>query len=109
MIPQYGWKCPECGAIMAPWQNTCVNCQGKNSLQITCDKINGIDWSKGWQSGDWITTTTASPNITLTNTSSTSNTIPTTSTITLNANSLKDNPINIKTQLKSKLSNTLNV
>ena len=25
---QYGWKCPSCGAIMAPWQNSCINCIG---------------------------------------------------------------------------------
>ena len=25
---QYGWKCPSCGAVMAPWQNRCVNCSG---------------------------------------------------------------------------------
>ena len=33
-IIQFGWKCPECGAIMAPWQNTCVNCTGKNQSPI---------------------------------------------------------------------------
>lgn len=25
---QYGWKCPSCGAVMAPWQVKCVNCSG---------------------------------------------------------------------------------
>lgn len=27
---QYGWKCPVCGAVMAPWQNSCVNCSKKD-------------------------------------------------------------------------------
>ena len=26
---QYGWKCPFCETVMAPWQETCVNCRGK--------------------------------------------------------------------------------
>ena len=30
---QYGWKCPSCGAVMAPWQNTCVNCHGGSGIQ----------------------------------------------------------------------------
>ena len=25
---QYGWKCPSCGAVMAPWKHSCVNCSG---------------------------------------------------------------------------------
>ena len=33
-IIQFGWKCPECGAIMAPWQNTCVNHHSNNNPQI---------------------------------------------------------------------------
>lgn len=24
------WKCIECGAVMAPWQKVCVNCQGNS-------------------------------------------------------------------------------
>lgn len=27
---QYGWKCPVCDAVMAPWQNSCVNCSKKD-------------------------------------------------------------------------------
>lgn len=27
---QYGWKCPSCGAVMAPWQNFCINCSGSH-------------------------------------------------------------------------------
>jgi hypothetical protein len=34
-IIQLGWKCPECGAVMAPWQNTCVNHHGNDNPQIT--------------------------------------------------------------------------
>lgn len=34
-IIQFGWKCPECGAIMAPWQNICVNHHGNSNPQIT--------------------------------------------------------------------------
>ena len=32
---QFGWKCPECGAVMAPWQSTCVNHHGNSNPQIT--------------------------------------------------------------------------
>ena len=34
-IVQFGWKCPECGAVMAPWQSTCVNHHGNSNPQIT--------------------------------------------------------------------------
>ena len=27
---QYGWKCPSCGAVMAPWQSSCINCCGSH-------------------------------------------------------------------------------
>jgi hypothetical protein len=72
---QYGWKCPSCGAIMAPWQNSCINCIG---TQITATP--SITWqSTGdpnpwWnqvtcKSGDTATTTCSSVNTTLTNNS----------------------------------------
>ena len=33
---EYGWKCPSCGAVMAPWQKACINCSGNsNSSPIT--------------------------------------------------------------------------
>ena len=35
---QYGWKCPECGAVMSPWQNCCINCSGHHNYTITCDQ-----------------------------------------------------------------------
>lgn len=36
MTIEYGWKCPSCGAVMAPWQKACVNCSGNsNSSPIT--------------------------------------------------------------------------
>ena len=25
---RYGWKCPSCGAVMAPWVESCINCKG---------------------------------------------------------------------------------
>ena len=31
---QYGWKCPTCGAVMAPWQSVCVNCLGSNKITV---------------------------------------------------------------------------
>ena len=53
---QYGWKCPACGAVMAPWQSSCVNCYGNQKVtvgdgwwdtkptwdytKVTCDSIN---------------------------------------------------------------------
>lgn len=42
MTIEYGWKCPSCGAVMAPWQKACVNCSGNsNSSPITMkeDKV----------------------------------------------------------------------
>ncbi len=37
---EYGWKCPSCGAVMAPWQKSCVNCLGSNhTTTITGNKI----------------------------------------------------------------------
>ena len=29
-----GWRCPHCGAVMAPWQPSCINCTGKNQRPI---------------------------------------------------------------------------
>ena len=31
---QYGWKCPICGAVMAPWQSVCINCSGINKPYV---------------------------------------------------------------------------
>ena len=31
---QYGWKCPTCGAVMAPWQSVCINCSGINKPYV---------------------------------------------------------------------------
>ena len=71
---QYGWKCPTCGAIMAPWQNSCINCIG---TQITATPT--ITWNSTgdpnlWQNhvtckGDTITTAWSSANTTPTNNS----------------------------------------
>ena len=38
---QYGWKCPACGAVMAPWQSSCVNCFGNQKLTVG-------DFPNGW-------------------------------------------------------------
>ena len=32
----YGWKCPVCGSVMAPWQNCCVYCKPKENYTFTC-------------------------------------------------------------------------
>ncbi len=29
-----GWRCPHCGAVMAPWQPSCINCTGKSQRPI---------------------------------------------------------------------------
>ena len=43
---QYGWKCPACGAVMAPWQNTCVNCSGHFTIGDRDWYTPGITWSQ---------------------------------------------------------------
>ena len=74
---QYGWKCPSCGAVMAPWQNSCINCSG--TYQPSCSP--SITWgdstktSEPWwhqvtcKSGDTITTAWNSANTTPTDNS----------------------------------------
>lgn len=41
MCYQTGWVCPKCGAVMAPWQNSCVYCRPKEVTNIlfTTDKL----------------------------------------------------------------------
>lgn len=34
-VVAYGWKCPVCGSVMAPWQNYCVHCKPKEDYIIT--------------------------------------------------------------------------
>lgn len=31
----YGWICPKCGAVMAPFVSTCINCRGNQYSEIT--------------------------------------------------------------------------
>ena len=33
-VSQEGWVCPKCGAVMAPWKPSCINCIG-NKITIT--------------------------------------------------------------------------
>lgn len=35
-VTAYGWKCPVCGSVMAPWQNCCVYCKPKENYTFTC-------------------------------------------------------------------------
>ena len=32
---QYGWICPKCGAVMAPYAQVCVNCDGHGMVSNT--------------------------------------------------------------------------
>ena len=31
---QQGWQCPVCGAVMAPWCSSCINCTGHKNVTI---------------------------------------------------------------------------
>ena len=57
---QYGWKCPACGAVMAPWQNTCVNCNRHFTIGDRDWYTPGITWSQTQVTCD------SNPNITTT-------------------------------------------
>ena len=80
---QYGWKCPVCGAVMAPWQNACVNCPGKTTTTINYEPIPW--WANPYYKWN-ITCNTQTGSIT-TGTSSGDNTI---SNITTTSNTLQD-------------------
>jgi uncharacterized OB-fold protein len=59
---QYGWKCPSCGAVMAPWQSSCINCFGMQQITVTTKP----SWSWDTSQNVYNTTTTAKSDSTLT-------------------------------------------
>ena len=43
-LGNYGWICPKCGAVMAPFVSTCINCRGNQYSEITTNtQINELD------------------------------------------------------------------
>ena len=68
---QYGWKCPCCGAVMAPWQNTCTNCVGGfNKWTVTCggdtttgNPVNVQDYTTTHSKDNFTTITCSNTNI----------------------------------------------
>jgi len=88
---QYGWKCPSCGAIMAPWQNSCVNCIG---TQITATPT--ITWDSTEVPKPWwwnqVTCDTGKSKETITTTWSSANTTPTSNSL---KSAMKSHGINI--------------
>lgn len=38
----YGWVCPKCGSVMAPWQNCCVHCKPKEDYTFTCGGTSNV-------------------------------------------------------------------
>lgn len=40
--PQYGWICPRCNAVMAPWQGQCLNC---NPQTATVQSTTNVEWT----------------------------------------------------------------
>ena len=34
-IWQQGWVCPKCGAVMSPYERSCINCKGRIKLETT--------------------------------------------------------------------------
>lgn len=31
---QYGWICPKCGTVMAPWKSECAYCTNHSNLRL---------------------------------------------------------------------------
>ena len=34
---QYGWVCPKCGSVWAPWQQQCLQCGANTTWTITAN------------------------------------------------------------------------
>ena len=47
----YGWICPKCGQVMAPWYPTCTKCSGNPT--ITKPYIGDDDWWKKQDDNWW--------------------------------------------------------
>lgn len=86
---QYGWKCPTCGATMAPWQNSCVNCIG---AQITAAPI--VTWDSTGNPNHWCDqeVTCKATSDTITTAWSSANTTPTNNSL---KSAMKSHGINI--------------
>lgn len=48
---QYGWICPQCGAVMAPFVSVCINCRGNYINEITAST--STEFEKSFQKGLW--------------------------------------------------------
>lgn len=42
-IVQKGWECPKCGAVMAPFKTSCVNCTGHIYVTASSSGLGNID------------------------------------------------------------------